>query len=119
VLVDGDEDAGRKARLAEVVADLFVPKVIAVAVQEFEAWLIADHRAVCEVLAAAPAQPREPERMARRQAKELLVSWMGDRDGSGERGVRITLARTCDLDVVRRRCSAFEQFLRDLGSPRA
>jgi hypothetical protein len=66
-------------------------------------------------LGAAPAQPKEPERMARREAKGLLASWMGERD---EQAARISLAGMCDLDVVRRRCSAFDQFLRDLGGAR-
>ena len=114
VLVDCDEDPGRKARLEEIVAGIAVSTVIAVAVQEFEAWLVADHRAVCQALDATLSAPKEPERMARREAKGLLATWMGDRTAVDQRGIRRTLAGLCDLDIVRRRCTAFDQFLRDL-----
>jgi hypothetical protein len=115
VLVDCDEDQSRRARLEEFVSDVAVPKVIGVAVQEFEAWLIADHAAACQALGAAPTAPRDPERMSRREAKGLLASWMGDRPESSERGIRMTLANLCDLEVVRRRCAAFDHFLRALA----
>jgi hypothetical protein len=111
VLVDGDEDAGRRARLHEIVSDLPVSKVVGVAVQEFEAWLLADHAAVRQALGAAQALPSDPEGMARREAKALLVALVGDRS---ERSMRLTLASLCDLDVVRRRCPAFDVFMRDL-----
>jgi Domain of unknown function (DUF4276) len=115
ILVDCDEDPSRRARLEEFVTDVVVSKVIAVAVQEFEAWLIADHAAVCKALDAAPIAPKDPERMARREAKGLLASWMGGRPESSERGIRMTLANLCDLDVVRRRCPAFDELLRALA----
>jgi Domain of unknown function (DUF4276) len=115
ILVDGDEDQGRKARLEEYLSDVMVPRAIAVAVQEFEAWLIADHGAACRAFGAALTAPRDPERMARREAKELLRSWMDHRPESSERAMRMTLANVCDLEVVRRRCSAFDEFLRALA----
>jgi hypothetical protein len=118
VMVDGDEDPSRRAKLEEHVSDLAVAKVIAVAVQEFEAWLIADHAAVCSALDATPIAPKDPERMARREAKALLASWMGAHPESSARSIRKTLANRCDLDVVRRRCSAFDDLLRALA-PRA
>ena len=114
VLVDCDEDKGRKTRLEELVADLVVSKVIAVAVQEFEAWLIADHAAVCQAFGTTLPPPRDPERMDRREAKALLESWMVHRPESTERAMRMTLANLCDLDVVRQRCAAFDDFLRAL-----
>jgi hypothetical protein len=114
VLVDCDEDPSRRARLEAFVSDV-VSNVIAVAVQEFEAWLIADHAAACKALNAALIAPRDPERMARREAKEQLASWMDGRRESSERSIRTTLANLCDLDVVRRRCSAFDELLRALA----
>lgn len=116
ILVDADEDTGRKTRLEESLSDLVVTRVVAVAVQEFEAWLIADHAAVGEALGSAPPMPGEPERMDRREAKTLLASWVGDRPALNERTVRRTLADLCDLEVVSRRCTAFEQFLRELAA---
>ncbi len=115
ILVDADEDTGRKAKLEETLSDLVVTRVVAVAVQEFEAWLIADHPAVVQTLGHAPPMPKDPERMARREAKALLESWVGERAAPSERVVRRTLATLCDLDVVSRRCAAFDQFLRELA----
>src|SRR5687767_13026917 len=43
VLVDADGDGQRGTRLRAALAQIQVTHVVAVAIQEFEAWLIADH----------------------------------------------------------------------------
>jgi hypothetical protein len=54
--------------------------------------------------------------MKRREAKELLIAWRGDRCPTrSERELRMTLAELCDLDEVARRCNAFAEFRKDLA----
>ena len=47
VLVDQDDDTQRKRDLDTATADLVVTRVVAVAVKEFESWLLAD-AAACD-----------------------------------------------------------------------
>ena len=91
VLIDSDGDAGRKARVAATLQEQDVLKVIAMAVKEFEAWLIADHRAVANALGKGPDSLGSPESLAPRAAKEGLATWIaGARSNANE--VRRTLA---------------------------
>jgi hypothetical protein len=115
VLVDGDGRHDRRSTLREFVDGISTPHVVGVAIQEFEAWLIADHGAVVGALSPAPEQPSHVESLSPRQAKTLLGQWIstaGDPDGAG---VRLTLARTCNLTVLDR-LSAFQSFRQDLRS---
>jgi Domain of unknown function (DUF4276) len=117
VLVDSDNDSDRKKRLCEAVATVKAPHVIGVAVQEFESWLIADHEAVTKVMPSASDAPPAIEALQPRQAKDLLRDWHGKlaREKTTQE-VRLSLAQLCDLDVLARRCPAFEQFQQDLDA---
>ena len=89
-----DEDAGRRKSLRETVKELPLQPVIAIAIQEFEAWLIGDIGAVNRALGATFDTPPAPETMKRREAKSLLAKWIGDRgthgaSGSGSRPLAI------------------------------
>jgi len=115
LLVDRDGQKSRLDILRQHLADHPVPHVIAVAIEEFEAWLLADPKAVKTVMGASLQLPGLPEKLEPRQAKELLMdgcSKRGDREHA--RSLRCNLARTCDLDVVAGRCSAFDSFLDEL-----
>lgn len=114
VLVDCDAEPGRKQKLEGWVSDLPGTRIIAVAIQEFEAWLIADTVALNKALGAGPSTAPDPESMKPRQAKELLASWVGAQSRT-DRDIRRTLAEICDLDVVAKRCSAFGEFRKELG----
>jgi len=115
VLVDSNGDTRRKERLNAAMSGLTVPKVIAMAIAEFEAWLIADHQAVARVLGSGPVDLGPPESLSPRSAKNALKSWIvaAARDGNE---VRRTLARICDLGVLAKRCGAFATFLKELGA---
>ncbi|HLK99629.1 MAG TPA: DUF4276 family protein [Myxococcaceae bacterium] len=119
VLVDADGDEERQQALDSAITGLPVEAVVSVAIQEFEAWLIADPAALKSVLRQTLALPRAPEKLPRREAKELLTSWCEEHARSRDAAeVRRDLARQCDLDTLSRQCSAFERFLRKLQAPR-
>ncbi len=115
VLVDADGDRRRLSRLRRVTRSANLPAVVAVAVQEFEAWLIADHAIACSVLQRSPSPPRAPESMNPGEANELLARWIGGSAVAAEaRVVRRRLAEQCTLELVRRKCRAFQRLFRDL-----
>ncbi len=120
VLVDADGKEDRQTDLDSVLQDLTVDVVAAVAIQEFEAWLIADPEAVKSVLRQPLSPPKPPERLGRRQAKELLQQWSDEHASKQEPAeLRRQLVRECDLDTLARVCPAFSEFLRRLGPVRS
>jgi hypothetical protein len=104
VLVDLDGEPGRKQRLLEHVADLISRPVIGVAVQEIEAWLVADHVAAGRALDRTLDQPSAPEGMRPREAKQLWAAWAAALAPEARREARRRMARECDLDAVERAC---------------
>lgn len=120
VLVDADGDVGRQQQLEEMVDGIPVTTVIAVAIQEFEAWLIADPSALKSVLRKPLSPPKPPEKLSRREAKELLQQWCEEHASSREPAeLRRNLAEQCDLDTVAQKCTAFASFLRRLEPPQS
>lgn len=94
VLVDADGDSSRRDQLLALTEDLPVPKVIAVAVQEFESWLIADPDALARVVGPSAHLDRPPESLTRGEAKKLLADWCArtEEQRSGEE-IRLSLAQ--------------------------
>ncbi|MFY0527091.1 DUF4276 family protein [Archangium gephyra] len=120
VLVDADGKEERQAELDSALEHLTVEAVAAVAIQEFEAWLIADPEAVKSVLRGPHSPPKPPERLGRRQAKELLQQWCDEHASKQDPPeLRRQLVQQLDLDTVARACSSFAEFLRRLGPARA
>ncbi|WNG53458.1 DUF4276 family protein [Archangium gephyra] len=119
VLVDADGKEERQAELDSALENLMVEAVVAVAIQEFEAWLIADSEALESVLRRSLSAPRPPERLGRRQAKELLQQWSEEHASKQEPAeIRRQLVQASDLDTLARGCPAFAEFLRRLGPAR-
>jgi hypothetical protein len=120
VLVDADGKEDRRADLDSALQALTVQAVAAVAIQEFEAWLLADVEALKSVFRKPLSPPKPPERLGRRQAKELLQQWSAEHASSKDpTELRRQLAEQCDLDTVARVCPAFAELLRGLGLPRS
>ncbi|HET6148396.1 MAG TPA: hypothetical protein VFH68_12760 [Polyangia bacterium] len=116
ILVDSDGNDDRKTFVESALVGIPLPHVVAVPIQEFESWLIADHRAVVSILAPAPNQPSSIEKLDPHEAKSLLGRWISAASGSpAPREVRLTLAQTCDLGTLDR-LSAFRVFRDELRS---
>ena len=111
VLVDEDGQSSRKKMLEGLVAAIPVNKVIAVAIREFEAWLVADEAVASEAMGKTFERTRDPETMAPGEAKAQWASWVS---GGDECAARLTVARTVDLDGLASRCRAFETFRGEL-----
>jgi hypothetical protein len=113
VLVDEDGESSRRRALTEATEGLPLPRVIGVAVREFEAWLVADVRAVREVIAPAIEVPAAPESLDPGRAKELLQNWISAA-GAKEITLRMQLAARSDLGMLSR-LGAFREFAWDVG----
>ncbi|MDY7226499.1 DUF4276 family protein [Hyalangium rubrum] len=119
VLVDADGDEERQPLLDSALEGIPVEAVVSVAIQEFEAWLVADTAALQSVLRQPLAPPKPPEKLSRRQAKELLQQWCEQHARSRDAAeIRRDIARQCDLDTLRQQCTAFARFLHKLQAPR-
>ncbi len=90
-----------------------LPPVIGVAVQEFEAWLVADDASVAKALRSAFPTPAAPESMMPGEAKRLLEAAIGAQGADGQ-AVRRTIAALEDLDRVAKRAPAFHSFRTEL-----
>lgn len=116
VLVDADGKADeRQEELSTSMENLLVKAVAAVAIQEFEAWLIADGEAVKSVLRKPLVPPKPPERLGRTQAKALLQQWSEEHASKqAPAELRRQLVLQCNLDTLSRVCPAFAAFLQGL-----
>jgi hypothetical protein len=115
LLIDADGYPDRRRELGEWTKGAMLQPVIGVAVQEFEAWLVADDAAVGAALRLAFPTPSAPESMAPGEAKKLLEAAIGQQ-GAGPQQIRRTIAALADLDRVAKRAPAFQHFRTDLAA---
>ncbi len=115
IIVDSDGDEGRRSRLLEWVADIPLPRVVAAAVQEFEAWLIADSAAVGRALGRSFPTPPAPETLRPRAAKKLLANAIAE-SGLDDAQARLSIAELAVLDGIAKRCPAFATLRADLAA---
>lgn len=122
VLVDEDGQGDRRASLLRSTEGIELPHVIAIAIREFEAWLIADHAAIVALLGPRPTPPAY-EAMEPGHAKSLLQQWAADahRDlpefaaATRWEQIRSHLARIARLDALDR-LPSFARLRSDLRS---
>ncbi len=121
ILVDEDGDRERRRDILGWTTDLDLPRVVAVPIREFEAWLIADQRTLASVLSVKET-PRSPESMQPGEAKRMIQFWIAEAvtsiTGQEARGtrtqqLRLELVQQSDL-LVLDRLSAFRAFRDDL-----
>lgn len=109
VLVDADGDERARRRLAEAVAELLHPPVLAVAVQEFESWLIRDLGALrsCLDLDSDPHPAEQNQRPG--EAKTWLKQRCAEvgRDGATS---RLDIAKALDLDRLAHTSDSYRRF---------
>lgn len=117
ILVDRDGKAERRKELRNHVEGLeSAPRVIAVAREEFEAWLVADGASVGRVLRSPVNRIKSPEGLRPREAKQILGNWIEQLVHHDKHLVaRRAIAEQCDLSELCRRCPAFKRFLAELA----
>jgi hypothetical protein len=117
IIVDRDEVLDRRAELRRATEGLITPplRVVAVAREEFEAWLITDVLALRSVLELDLDQAEDPEQMRSGAAKNLLRDWIGKSSVAlDSRDVRTALAGQLRLEFLLRQNRSFQEFVEDL-----
>lgn len=117
VLVDADGDPAERRRALGKIA-VAVPWVHAVAVQEFEGWLVSDAPTASRTLGKTLDTPREPDGLARGEAKALWASWTAALDPEERARARSALADQLDLPTLLVRSRSFARFVDDLRAGR-
>jgi hypothetical protein len=120
VLVDADGDPQVRGYLARCIEERPLPRppvCVGVAAQEFESWLLADQRAVQDVLSrhydALPDLESLPRGEAKRRLQEQLsLAYPGDPDARRE--ARNAIVMGFDLDGVAHVCRSFDDLRRQL-----
>ena len=113
ILVDQDGKRDRGKQLADWTQTITTtPKVIGVAIKEFEAWLIADVKTVRNISGSSIQVDKNPEDLPCRQAKDKLTKCLGSSDNKKQ--LRINIARECNIELLESQCSAFLAFSKDL-----
>lgn len=113
---DGDPSILRKLELElESRSRRRPPAVVAVPIQEFEAWLICDV-AVLRKIAGSGDATKDPESMSPGEAKGVLESRLSTSgsDIRAQRAQKTAIVRSMDLDAVSKRSRSFEQFRKAL-----
>ena len=132
VLVDADGKGAERLRALRALREravarnprLAIPTAVGVAVEKFDAWLLADEMALCRVLGLPnPSQPMgSPEELRGRggsadDAKTRLKEYLAE-DRHGPRPfleVVHAIVREMDLDVARQKCpKGFAPFLQEV-----
>lgn len=120
VFVDCDGHAQRYPDLESIIErrKQRLPVVGAVPVQEFEAWLLADHACVQRLTRETRDQPPAVETMAPNEAKRLFEAWLvsAEPEERPRRALKRRIAESIDLDEVARRCPSFDRFRRELAT---
>lgn len=117
VLVDQDGDALRRDTLRHIVESLRLQfrAIIGVAVEEFEAWLIADHAAVMRIADKNEQQGRAPESLAPGESKRRLQQLLSTSPRDARvYDLRCEVARAVDLALVLEQCRSFKRFFDEI-----
>ena len=110
MLVDEDGERDRRAKLEAAVQNLPVTAVVAIAVREFESWLLADTKAVAGATHKNPQPPANVEKMKPGDAKAKLTELCDGQDGFA---IRTAIAETADLEKLAK-LRSFEAFSKAL-----
>lgn len=105
LVVDEDGDRSRRRQFddAQEHSDVALPRAIGLAIPTFDAWMLADERALSRALGCIVQRQPDPEQVP--SPKQLCERLHADsRCEVGLREVYATVASLLDLDVLRRRC---------------
>jgi len=106
---DGGEDKrNEQIRKAQEFSDLNVPasclpRAMGVAIKMFDAWILADEKALTEVLGCTVARQRDPETIdePKRVCERLLANGANEK---AQRKMYAEVALRLDIDVLTSRC---------------
>ncbi|MBT9315697.1 DUF4276 family protein [Leptothoe spongobia] len=114
LLVDSDDKppVERESILKAALERNALAGAVGVAVKEFESWLIADAKAINQIIGNVRHDFQTPEKLACGEAKQTLQKWIQDIAHPSRQlmDIRRELATAMDLDVVTNLCPSFKSF---------
>jgi len=116
VLVDADGDSKRFKDIETMVKTLRTPTAVAVAVQEFEAWLIADDHCLSQVMGTSVKSDKRPDDLHPGVAKKRLTALCEKhRPNDAGSSVRVELASLMSLKKAAGRSSSLKRATKKLS----
>jgi hypothetical protein len=106
LVIDRDGHSQREKELASVQSDsrVLLPRALGVAIETFDAWMLADERALGNALGQVIQRQREPERM--RDPKSVCRQLLKDcGEPISQAKLYTAIARVADLDLISDRCA--------------
>ena len=119
LIIDRDEKRQRQEGLdaAQEEPDLAFPRALGTAIEAFEAWMLADEKALSKALGLTVQRQPDPESIPR--PKGICEAF--PRGGARLRDVYARIAQVTDLATIEKRCpkgfGPFAQRVRALASP--
>lgn len=115
ILIDQDGDRQIRTELQNAIrADSpCIRWILAVAIEEFESWLLADASALSQVFSNG-ARIQRPEELGPRRAKTRITGFQPIDPTSTLPTRHRRIVELMDLEIVREACPSFADFLRDL-----
>lgn len=100
---DGDQDRERQLNTAQSDERVSFPRAIGVAIKSFDAWMLADEKALTEVLGNAIERQPDPETLndPKQSCRELRNDCGKD---FSQTEMYSRLAKTANLSVIETRC---------------
>lgn len=113
---DGEPPAERAAILEAALERNSLAGAVGVAVKEFESWLIADTKAISQVIGKVRHDFQTPETLDCQEAKQNLQQWIQEIAHPSRQliDIRRELAAVMDLDAVANHCPSFKAFCQAL-----
>lgn len=105
LVIDQDGFLERTKEISEAQQDdrAAIPRALGVAIRSFDAWMLADERALSAVLKGIVSRQPDPERIVRpKDSCSVILANAGNVVSQSEMYSQV--AQTADLDVLGRRC---------------
>lgn len=105
VVIDHDGDNKRIRSISDAQENpIFnLPRAMGVAIQKFDAWILADEKALSQVLGVPINCQPDPEELRDPKARFAELKELGTTDDSG-RALYAKVCKQVDLDLLARRC---------------
>ncbi len=114
-LIDRDGHKNRSQQMDKAqdnIEGTMLPRAMGVAVEAFDAWILADPRALSKVLGCNVQQQPDPETIKAQTAKARCVELLGEsQSGLRPREMYAEVLQTADLETLGKRCKrGFQPF---------
>lgn len=103
-VIDQDGKSERQTGIenAQTHSHFSLPRAMGVAIRTYDAWFLADERALTSILGHEIKRQKQPERL--KAPKDVVQKLLSEQDGSGAAKFYFELAGIVDLERLTERC---------------